>query len=196
VSEDADSLATPAVRDGRSVYQELLVVRSQLGDQAALSEIVSLWERRLAYYVRRLLGPGGDVPHTMQDVWLKVVARIGSLHDPARLGPWLYSLARFTAIDHIRDAVARRRLLAPLKADAASGARDEESARFDDVEQVHFGLTHLDVADRDVLTLYFLNDMSIAAVAEVLNIPCGTVKSRLYHARRALAAVLRDRHDS
>jgi RNA polymerase sigma-70 factor (ECF subfamily) len=190
-----DSAARPE-RDSRAVYQELLVVRSQLGDQAALGEIVSLWERRLAYYVRRLLGPGGDVPHAMQDVWLKVVARIGSLHDPARLGPWLYSLARFTAIDHIRDAAARRRLQMPLDADAMDVAGDEESARFDDAEQIHFGLTRLDVADRDVLTLYFLNDMSIAAVAEVLNIPCGTVKSRLHHARRELAAVLRDRRDS
>jgi RNA polymerase sigma-70 factor (ECF subfamily) len=178
------------------VYQELLVVRSQLGDQTALGEMVAQWQRRLAYYVRRLLGPGGDVEHAMQDVWLKVVARIGSLQDPARLGPWLYSLARFTAIDHIRDAAARRRLLAPLEPDAMDGTGFEEMARLDDAEQVHFGLAQLDIADRDVLTLYFLNDMSIAAVAEVLNIPCGTVKSRLYHARRALAAVLRDRSDS
>ena len=60
---------------------------------------------------------------------MKVVTAIGSLHDPARLGPWLYSLARFTAIDHIRDAAARRRLVEPLAHDAVDGAAGDDLAR-------------------------------------------------------------------
>ena len=55
MSADASPPDSAPPPDGDAVYQQLLVVRSQLGDRAALGEIVALWERRLAYYVRRLL---------------------------------------------------------------------------------------------------------------------------------------------
>lgn len=179
--------------DDQAVYQQLLVVRIQLDDRAALAELVGLWERRLLYYVRRLLADEEDARQVMQEAWIKVIGSIQSLHDPARLAPWLYSIARFTAIDHIRDAAARRQLLAALPQDAVDGESVDQFERFDDAEQVHYGLSQLSVVDRDVLTLYFLNDLSVADVADVLQIPVGTVKSRLYHARRALSAVLTTR---
>jgi len=193
VSHDAITTGGAGSRDERTVYQELLVVRSQLGDRTALGELVGLWERRLAYYVRRLLAADNDVQQVLQDVWLKVVAGIGSLHDPTRLAPWLYSLARFTAIDHIRDSSTRRQLLANVPVEALDGEAAESIARFDDAEQVHRALSQLGVVDREVLTLYFLDDLSVADVAAVLKIPVGTVKSRLYHARKALKAVLDQR---
>ncbi len=192
-SHDAITNGDADPRDERVVYQELLVVRSQLGDRSVMGELVGLWERRLAYYVRRLLAFDDDVQQVLQDVWLKVVAGIGSLHDPGRLAPWLYSLARFTAIDHIRDSATRRQLLATVSAEALDGEAAEDVARFDDAEQVHRALSQLGVVDREVLTLYFLDDLSVADIAAVLKIPVGTVKSRLYYARKALKAVLEQR---
>jgi RNA polymerase sigma-70 factor (ECF subfamily) len=182
--------------DDKALYQQLLVVRSQLGDRSAIEELVGLWERRLLYYIRRLLSDEHDSQQVMQEVWVKVIAGIGSLHDPARLAPWLYSLTRFTVIDHLRDSYTRRQLLSALPADPIDGESAESFARFDDAEQVHYGLSQLAVVDREVLTLYFLDDLSVGGVAEVLQIPPGTVKSRLYHARKALSAVLAQRKGS
>jgi len=176
--------------DSKTLYQQLLVVRSQLGDRAALDELVALWDRRLLYYIRRLLSVEADAQQVLQEVWLKVLAGLNSLQDPARFAPWLYSLTRYTVIDHLRDSYTRRQLLATADVDLAADGAEDHCEKFDDAEQIHYALSQLDVVDREVLTLYFLDDLSVNDVAAVLNIPAGTVKSRLYHARRALSAVL------
>lgn len=175
--------------DSQAVYQQLLVVRSQLGDRDALAEIVKLWEPRLTYYVRRLLSLEQDAQQVMQEVWLKVLSGLGKLHDPARFAPWLYTLTRYTVMDHLRDSYTRRQLLSGDKTEELPDDNDE-SLRFDDAEQVHYGLSQISVVDREVLTLFFLNDLSVSDVADVLKVPVGTVKSRLYYARKALFAVL------
>ena len=73
-----------------------------------------------------------------------------------------------------------------------------EDDHFDNAEQVHHGLSRLSLSHREVLTLHFLEDLSLERMAEVLDVPPGTVKSRLYYAKRALRAVLdqeEDRHE-
>ena len=60
----------------------------------------------------------------------------------------------------------------------------------DDAEHIHKALKQLPLPFREVLTLHFLEEMSVAQVADVIGIPPGTVKSRLYHAKRALRDVL------
>lgn len=60
----------------------------------------------------------------------------------------------------------------------------------EDVAAVHQGLEQLPLPQRETLTLYFLEDLSIAQIAEVTGVPEGTVKSRLFHARRALRRIL------
>ncbi len=69
-------------------------------------------------------------------------------------------------------------------------AETAESFPLEDAEQVHHALSRISLAHREVLTLYFLEDLSLEDMAEVLDTPVGTVKSRLYYAKRALRAVL------
>ena len=60
----------------------------------------------------------------------------------------------------------------------------------EDAEQVHYGLSQLSLPHREVLTLYFLQDLSIDEIAELLGVAPGTIKSRLHFAKRSLRAVL------
>lgn len=66
----------------------------------------------------------------------------------------------------------------------------EETEAFEDAEQVHRALGRISLAHREVLTLFFLEDLSQEQIAEVLGVPLGTVKSRLSYAKRALRSVL------
>ena len=171
------------------LYQELLVVRCQLGERAAMEELVSRWERPLLFYIRRFVPDGRDPLQVMQDVWVKVIGGIGSLRDPARVAPWLYTLARNAVMDHLREHYRREPLLEPERAEEEATG-DDGMSWFVAAEQVHYGLSRVSVVDREVLTLYFLNDLSIDDIAGVLRVPPGTVKSRLFYARRNLRDVL------
>jgi RNA polymerase sigma-70 factor (ECF subfamily) len=177
-------------RDKEDVARELLALRCRRGDRAALEELIYTWEPRLLYFIRRLVRDEADAWDILQETWMKVVKGIRSLSDPQRLAPWLYRVARNTALSHARSREPPHEALEDhaetLAGDPASGALLE----FEDAEQVHRGLSSLSLSHREVLTLFFLEDMSVEEVATVLNTPPGTVKSRLHYAKQALRKVI------
>jgi RNA polymerase sigma factor (sigma-70 family) len=173
-------------RDKEDVARELLALRCRRGDRAALEELIRTWEPRLLYFIRRLVRDEADAWDILQETWLKVVKGISSLSDPQRLTPWLYRIARNTTLSHARSRELPHEALEDhsetLADDPASGALLE----FEDAEQVNRGLASLSLSHREALTLFFLEDMSVEEVATVMDIPPGTVKSRLHYAKRAL----------
>lgn len=175
-------------RETDRIRHELLALRCRRGEPAALAELVRAWEPRLFFYVRRMLVDEEEAWQVMQEVWVAVLSRIDRLREPQCLPQWLYTIARNTLMTHLRGRYAERERTgaeAPEPVD-----EDDPLGRWADAEQVYAGLARLPPADREVLTLCFLNDLSIAEIAEVLAIPPGTVKSRLFKARKALRAVL------
>ena len=154
------------------------------------------WERKLFFYVRRLVANEEDAWQILQEVWLQVLRGIRSLRDPMRLPVWLYAVTRNTVMSHHREEYARDRILDA--AERVESTRDNEFDSFDDAELVYHALAQIPRVDREVLTLFFLQDLSIDEVAEVLGIPPGTVKSRLFKAKKTLREILKpqgDRHD-
>lgn len=175
--------------DKQATYYELLILRCRRGRRDAFEELVRDWEMRLFYYIRRLVEDEQDAWQVLQDTWVSVLGGIGKLRQPRTLPAWLYRIARNTAISHLRQK-SRRQML-PLQDTAPD--RVEERANglvFDDAEEVHYGLARISVHHREVLTLFFLQDLTPDEIADVLEVPPSTVKSRLYHAKRALKAIL------
>jgi RNA polymerase sigma-70 factor (ECF subfamily) len=176
-------------RDKDAVARELLAVRCRCGDRAALEELIRNWERPLLYFIRRLVVDEADAWDVLQKTWLKVLKGIGSLSDARSLAPWLYRIARNTALSHARS---REPLHESLEDQPDTRAEDPTNGRveFEDTEQVHRGLLSLSLPHREVLTLFFLEDLSVEEVATILCVPPGTVKSRLYYAKQALRKVI------
>jgi RNA polymerase sigma-70 factor (ECF subfamily) len=172
-----------------AIYRELLVLRCRQGRKDALEELVRNWEKRLFYYVRRLVGDEQTAWQVLQETWVKALRNIGQLREPRKLPGWLYSIARKTAISHLR-AEYRERAFFETDESADNIEQDNWELRLEDAEQVHYGLGRISLRHREILTLFFLQDLSLEEIAGVLSIPRGTVKSRLYYARRALRAVL------
>ena len=178
--------------DKQSILNELLVLRCRRGESAAFRQLVEHWERPLLYYIRRLLGTTGVEWDVLQEVWLRVFRGIASLREPRSLPVWLYRIARRAAMRHLREQYADPAI------DSSAPDLDAIEADIDqrlcftaqDAEQFHRALGRLPLAFREVLTLHFLEEMPVAQVAEVIGIPPGTVKSRLYHAKRALRDLL------
>jgi len=174
----------PAAR----LQDEWLALRCQSGEPDAFEDLVRTMERPLRYYAAKLLGNEERALDVLQDVWIRAFRGVRKLKDPASLRPWLYRIAYGAAIDRIRGDASR------VRAEAAHSEQFEEAAdlRFDeeDAAAVHRALDEIDLRHREVLVLYFLEDFSVAQIAAVVGCPEGTVKSRLYHARKALKEIL------
>jgi RNA polymerase sigma-70 factor (ECF subfamily) len=165
---------------------------------AAWDELVDRWNDRLLYYLRRLIDHEHDATNALQEVWLQAFRGIRRLRDRSRLAPWLYTIARRTAMNHFRTQFARRESTdGEVIAESISEDSDEQ-LDLENAELVHFGLGRLGLPEREALTLFFLDDLSTGEIAELLEIPAGTVKSRLHKARRDLRRILEaeaHRHD-
>lgn len=176
------------MRSTDRIYSELLVCRCQEGEREAFDELVQIWQMRLFYYVRRLIRDEDQAWQILQEIWIKVFSSLKRLKDTSRFPGWLYRIARHQVIDNIREEY--RQSLRQVQLQQEYTSVDHERLTFDDADQVHFGLDQISVHFREVLTLYFLQDLSLSEISTLLNIPVGTVKSRLYFAKKALKAVI------
>jgi RNA polymerase sigma factor (sigma-70 family) len=180
----------PIERNIQQIRDELLVLRCRRRDLAAWDELVACWNERLHYFLRRLIDHEHDAANVLQEVWLGAFRNIGNLKQDARLAPWLYTIARRAAMNHYRDRYAHDKASTDDIESLQTTSDYDEQLDFDNAELVHFGLGRLPLLKREILTLYFLDDLSVAEIATVLEIPAGTVKSRLWKARGSLRRIL------
>ncbi len=167
---------------------ELLVVRAQLGEHAALAEVLARWRMPVWIYVRRMLG-ADQADDVTQEIWLAVVRGLPRLKDPGRFAPWLFTIARRSVTDRLRGKYAQ--------AEKASGdgdmvVEDPAEAIVDRAALVGV-LSDLPVPEREILILFYLEDLPVEDCADICQIPAGTVKSRLNRARRLLREQLEEK---
>jgi RNA polymerase sigma-70 factor (ECF subfamily) len=176
-------------RTADAIYLELLALRCRRGEKAALEELVRTWEKRLFYFIRRLVDEEEDAWDVLQQTWVRVLSGIGALREPGSIGPWLYRIARDAAFNHGQLRATYRRFLEDYQ---AAGQPDDapDHEVFENADAVHRGLERLSIPQREVLTLFFLEDFPIEEIALILEVPQGTVKSRLHHAKNALRSLI------
>ena len=173
--------------DRERLYETWLVLRCQQGHLDAFEELVNLFERRLFYYVRRMVDDEPSAWDVLQEVWIVVFRKIKTLKDPTAVRVWLYRIAHDQAISRVRREMRheRQEKAGELVPETEEGPADD-IALAENVEILHAALQRLRPLHREVLTLYFLEEMDYAQIAEVTRTSIGTVKSRLHHARKQL----------
>ena len=178
---------------------ELLVLRARRWDESAARELTEMFHRPMLYYLRRLLGSEADAWDAAQETWLAVFRALPRLRDSRALPAFVYRTARNAALAQLRKRrTAEAALLMAQVRHEAEGVRGEDDCEdfsFDDTLRVHAGLERLSLNHRDVLTLFFLDDLSLEQIATVMGVPIGTVKSRLFHAKRALRQILQTKEN-
>lgn len=175
-------------RDREQVEQALLILRSQRGDRQSFEALVQRWEKKLFFFIAQLVDNEEDRWQILQDVWLHVLRNLSTLREPDRFPGWIYTIARNLAMTCHRESYSRREI--PGGEELLALSDEEERGLHDKIDLVGHGLSRIPLVDREVLTLFFLDDLSIDQVAEVLKIPAGTVKSRLFKAKKSLREVL------
>jgi RNA polymerase sigma factor (sigma-70 family) len=169
----------------------------QSGDIAALAVLLERYQARLHYLGVAMLGPGAENEDLVHDVFLVAVRALDSLRDLESAGSWLLGIGRNLCLQRLRE---RREL--PL---GVVGLREDPSldARHDQIldalasaDWVWAALADLSEPLRDVVVLrHFSSATSYQAIAAVLGVPVGTVRSRLSEGRRKLAVALQHEAD-
>ena len=177
---------------GSEAQLSALIRRCQRGERAAFEELFQRFQPRLRYYVRRLDTVGDREDDTLQDIWVKVVRKIGSLKDPEAFVAWLYAIAR-------HETYGKARMKDPLVELTDEHLeqfteQDEPVFTDEDATRIHEALGKLKAHHREILTLSFLEDFSHQQIAEILGVSPGTVKSRIYYAKQALRRELEKSH--
>jgi RNA polymerase sigma-70 factor (ECF subfamily) len=150
---------------------------------AALERLLDLHQKRVFRMAVMMLRNPALAEDVTQDIFLKLWRALPLYDGRAALSTWLYTIARNTCLSAVRAQSLRA--TDPLVDCAAENTRD--CSADSGLERC---LTLLPAIQREVITLFYLEDKSVREVAALLDLPDGTVKSHLHRARRALCGML------
>lgn len=164
-------------KESQRVFDELLVLRAQDSDTKALELLVKRWQHNFLKYAVRIVRDYSLGQDIVQDSWVAIIKNLKNLNNPAHFRPWAYRIIHHKAMDEFRKQKRENR---------KEEKNHLENKEDDRIETILLQLNAMDPEDKNILTLFYLEEMLIAEIAFILDIPPGTVKSRLFHCRKKL----------
>jgi RNA polymerase sigma factor (sigma-70 family) len=167
-----------------------LVARCRSGDHDAWCELVERFSRYVyAIAVQAFRLSDHDAEDVFQEVFARAYAHLDQLRDDGSVRPWLAQLTRRRCIDRLRAGGREE----PVELDAASGGADDALGRLDDAMWVREALERLPGHCREILDRFFARDESYRAIGQALDLPSGTIASRISRCLARLRDVLEGR---
>jgi len=169
-----------------------LVEQFARGDSHAFDAIVQRYEQRVYAIALRMTGNIEDARDAMQDVFISALRALRSFRGDAQLSTWFHRVAVNASLDVLRKR--KRHVAEPIEEAGERPSDDigpeDAAARAARAAEVQRALLHVSDDHRAVLVLHDLQDLDYAQTAAALDIPVGTVKSRLHRARIEMAELL------
>jgi RNA polymerase sigma factor (sigma-70 family) len=173
---------------------ELLVLRCQEGDADAFQLLAGRWQRRLWRHAWRLTGQESAAWDAVQETWIGISRGIGRLENAAAFPAWAYQIVSNKCRDLIRREVKLREA-AEKYSQWMQGQQQEIAIPEQQHSNWREALGQLSGPDRTVLSLRYEENFETAEIAGILGVPEGTVKSRLFYARKRLRKYLEHDHE-
>lgn len=174
--------------------------RAQAGDYDAFESLHQALEPAIARFVRRLIGPGQEAEDIVQDTFIALYLNLHRINPEQKVRPYIYRIARNRCYDVMRRD-GRYEYLSlddePTSVRVSFNIAAQHESAPEDV--AHWLLLHLEVQEamdnlspnqRQALSLYCEENLTYAEIAEVMEVSIGTVKSRLFHAKKNLRHLL------
>ena len=161
-----------------NIEDQLLVMAAQDGNAQAMEMLVRRWYKKLWQYIFRLTSNRHAAWDITQQCWLEIIKGLKKLNDPACFKAWAYRIATNKSIDWLKNKSKHKYI--NLDSVELSDCPQTEDSRVKELVQ------KLKNDSRAVLNLYYFEQLSIPEISIALNIPPGTVKSRLFKARNEL----------
>lgn len=175
------------MRDDDRIYDDFLAASARAGDRAAFNELARRWEKRLVRHAWRLVGEAEAARDIAQDAWGSIASGLRRLDDSTAFPAFAFRIVTRRAADFIRKqrrhralatAVAAEPLALPQTNDAVEASASSRA--------LNAALAALPSDQRAAIALFYLEDLSVAEIAAALDVPAGTVKTRLKAAREKL----------
>lgn len=188
-------LPRPDGGGGRTSSEDTILIRRlTAGDEEALGTLMDRYGGALLHFAHRLVGDLHLAEEIYQDTMLKAWQQAGTFRMEGHLKAWLFRVARNNAIDYMR-----RKRVSTEEYSPSLETADEESEPEHLMEQAWVSSEMMRALDdlpdvyREVITLRFFHQLCYQEIAEIMNIPLGTVKSRLSYALGRLTKILREK---
>ncbi|MEP6881032.1 MAG: RNA polymerase sigma factor [Dokdonella sp.] len=178
-------------RETARIYDELLVAAAVTGDRAALTRLVVRWHPRLLRHAWRVLGDAERAKDMVQEAWVEILRGLSRLNDVAAFPAWAYRI-----VTRRCQREFHRKSREPFERDGEElldVAETPETASGEtaaELASVAAAISKLPAPQRAALALFYIEDLSIAEIAIATDVPPGTVKTRLMHARRKVRELL------
>lgn len=184
-----------------------LVRRLRARDEDAFSELLRSYQHKVFNVVYRIVGDRAEAEEVSQEVFVTVFKHIDGFRGDAKFSTWLYRIATNHARNRVKYLARRSQRAHQALEDTSEGAIHDgavgervadphEAAVGNELEEiVRDGLADLNEMHRTILVLRDIEHLSYAEISEVVELPEGTVKSRLFRARAALKEYVESRYD-
>jgi RNA polymerase sigma-70 factor (ECF subfamily) len=172
--------------------EQLPVAEARAGDPAAWNVLFKRYQLPLYVFVFELLHNEQASLDVVQETFIRAVRHIRGLRDDARFSSWLFGIAHQQCVQHWRRSSREQESLGELAHTPEGVSEDpgEMLIRREQEEEFMRLLNRLPETQRAVLLLHYLEDFTLEEIADTVDAPIGTVKSRLHHARRALRSLM------
>lgn len=176
--------------DSERILDELLVASARIGDAAARTLLVRRWDKRLLAHAVRLTDDRDGAREAVQDSWVEILRGLQRLRDDRAFPAWAYRITTRRCARLVHQVQRDR-----LKDSALAASAIDEPAAFDgfcaaEGERLRAAIRALPPQQRAAIALFYFDELSVAEVAVALDVPAGTAKTRLMHARNKLRAAL------
>ncbi|KXH80841.1 RNA polymerase sigma factor SigW [Sporosarcina sp. HYO08] len=166
------------------------------GDQDAFEEIVTLFQHRLYHLCYRMLGNAQEAEDIAQEAFVRAYMNIHSFDQKRKFSTWIYRIATNLCIDRIRKKKPDYYLDAEVPGTegldmysqlaAAGELPEDEVVKMETQERIQYEINRLPDKYRSVIILRYIEELPLQEIADVLEMPLGTVKTRVHRGREAL----------
>lgn len=179
--------------DHTDTTDESLARAVQEGDKDSFGILVERYETKLLRYGRKFLSNPQDIEDIVQDVFMSTYQNIQSFDTTQRFSPWIYRIAHNAYVNGLKKHSRNPFVLVdfdtfishPVYEDPAPREREEAEMK----SMIEKGLDQLASKYREVLILYYLEDMSYKEIADILEVPTSTVGIRMKRGKEALKKI-------
>jgi len=169
--------------------ERALLRRVSAGDRDAFRDLYLRYHRRLARFLARLTREREDAEEVINDTLWIVWQRAADFRGASRVSTWIMGIAYRRALKLIRRAATHARVMVLEQVDGES-ATDDAQEMTSNRQLVEHALATLPLEQRLVLEFTYYLDHSCEEIAEIMECPVNTVKTRMFHARRKLRTLL------